>query len=59
MLVTPGDEKVSMLTHAFRLLRKVKWLSAITRLTADFMGGLMSDLMICKHGKEHGPYMGH
>ena len=45
-----GD-KVSTLTHTYphKSLRKIKWPSAITRLTAQFKGGLMSGLVIYKH----------
>ena len=35
-------------------LRKIKWPSAISRLTAHFACGLMSDLGIRKHRKEYG-----
>ena len=46
-----GD-KVStcMLTHTYphKPLRKIKWPSAITRLTAHFTCGLMSDLAVCR-----------
>ena len=35
-------------------LRKIKWSSAITRLTAHFVCGLMSDLVICKRWKGYG-----
>ena len=40
----------SILTHTYphKPLRKIKWPSAITRLTPHFMYGLMSALVICK-----------
>ena len=51
-----GGDKVSMFTHTcpHKHLRKINGPSAITRLTAHIMSGLMSDLAICKRGKEHG-----
>ena len=54
-----GD-KVSMLTHTYthKPLRKVKWTSAITRLTAHLMCGLMFDLVHCRHReKDRWSYM--
>ena len=45
----PGD-KVSMLTHIYphKPLREIEvTICKITRLTAHFMCGLMSDLLIC------------
>ena len=48
-----GD-KVSMPTHVYphKLLRKINWRCAITRLAAHVTCGLMSDLVICNHRKE-------
>ena len=47
-----------MVTHSYqhKLPRKIKWMwsSAIIKLTAHFMCGLMSDLVTCKHRKEYG-----
>ena len=47
---TPLDEKVSMLTHIYphKARRKIEVIIyKITRQTAHFMCGLMSDLLIC------------
>ena len=54
-LVKTGERTVNMLTHtySYKPLRKIKWPSAVTRLTAHFTCGL-SDRMNCKHGREHG-----
>ena len=35
-------------THPHKSLRNLKVIYTITRLTTDFMCGLMSDLVICK-----------
>ena len=46
----PLGEKVSMLTHIYphKARRKIEVIICkITRLTAHFMCGLMSDLVIC------------
>ena len=42
--------EVSILTHTYphKPLKKIKWRSAITRLTAHFVCGVMSDLVIWK-----------
>ena len=55
---TLRGDKVSMLIHTYphKLLWKVKWPSAITRLTAHFACGLMSDLVTCKHRKSAWSY---
>ena len=49
--------KVSMLTHAMhtytKLWGRLKWPSAITRLTTHFTCSLVSDLVICKQRKEY------
>ena len=45
-----GGDKVSMLTRT-NPWGRLKWPSAITRLTAHFMCGLMSDMVICKFRK--------
>ena len=45
-----GGDKVSMLTHIMyphKPLGKIRVTIAITRLTAQFMCGLTSDLVIC------------
>ena len=50
LLKTPLGEKVSMLTHMYphKAWRKIEVIICkITRLTAHFMCGLMSDLLIC------------
>ena len=49
-----GGNNVSTLTHTYprKPLRNPEWPYAITRLTAHFMCGLMSDLVFCKHKKE-------
>ena len=47
---TPLGDKVSMLNHIYphKARRKIEVIICkITRLTAHFMCGLMSDLMIC------------
>ena len=41
----PSCDKVSMLTHSSW---RFKWPSAVTRLTAHFMSGLISALVICE-----------
>ena len=48
------SHKASMLDHLYphKLLTKIKWPSAVTRLTAHCSCGLMSDLMICQQCKE-------
>ena len=48
-----GGDKVSMLTHTYphNPLKIEMTIYAITRLTAHFMCGLMSDLVICKFRK--------
>ena len=53
---TLRGDKMSMSTHTHphKPPWKNKWPSAIIRLTAHFMCGLMSDLVIFKHRKEHG-----
>ena len=38
--------------HSHKPLKKINWLSAITRLTAHITCGLVSDLVIYKHKKE-------
>ena len=52
MNLTFMGDKVSMLTHIwpYKPLTwwRLKWLSAITRLTAHFTCGLVSSLVICK-----------
>ena len=48
--MTPLGDKVSMLTHTYphKARRKIEVIICkITRLTAHFMCGLMSDLLIC------------
>ena len=48
-IVTPLGDKVSMLTHIYphKAWRKIEVIICkITRLTAHFMCGLMSDLLI-------------
>ena len=45
--------KLNMLTHIYsrKHMRKIKWPSAITRLTAHFTCGLRSDLVFAWKGK--------
>ena len=52
-----GGVKVSMLTHTYphKLQRRIEvTIYAITRLTANYMCGLMSDLLICNFRKKYG-----
>ena len=48
-----GLDKASMLTHIYphNPLKRLKWPYAITRLTTQFMCGLMFDLVLCKFKK--------
>ena len=49
---SPLGDKVSMLTHIYphKARRKIEvTICKITRLTAHFMCGLMSDLLICTY----------
>ena len=57
--IYPWDDRVSMLTHTYphKPLRKIKVTFAITRLTARFPCGWMSDLVIWKHMKRGWWYM--
>ena len=50
---TFGCDKVSMLIHTYphKPMTKIKVILCITRLTAHFLYGLMSDLVICKFRK--------
>ena len=53
--IPSGVIKLSMFTHTHphKLLRKIMWppLQSLCRLTTHFTCGLMSDLVICKHGQ--------
>ena len=50
-----GGDKVSMMIHTYppKVVGMIKWLSAITRLTAHFTCGVMFDLVICKQRKRY------
>ena len=51
--VTLRSDKVSVLTRTYPHIAMRK-IVAITRLTASFTYGLLSDLVICKYRKEYG-----